>query len=185
MNKPKLKAIVATSPEGIIAIDGKMPWKVREDLRRFRRLTLNNVVIYGRKTFESLNSKPFDNRVNFMVSTKGHIDSIINKPIVTYCDLDAAVSDASILYPDKEIWICGGASVYKQMLPIVEVLELTIIKKDQVCYHEGEQLFFPYTKDQILDWFKLEREEETKKAIYQTYKRRASNISNKVTSHFP
>lgn len=180
----KLKAIVACSPEGIIAIDGDMPWNVPEDLRRFKRLTVSNVIIYGRKTFESLGRKCLPDRENFIVSRSASPSLIKETWGVVYRDLDTAINDAQLKYPDKDIWICGGAQIYRQMLPIVDELELTIIDKEQVCYHPGDRLYLPGYKDKILELFKLSNEEKTDKATYQTYKRRSSAISDQVSLHF-
>lgn len=186
MIEPRLKAIVACSPEGIIAIGGKMPWHVREDLQRFKRLTINNVVIYGRKTFESLGRKCLPDRENFVVSRSKSITLVKGTWAHCYLDLDTAIQDALMKYPDKTIWICGGANIYRQMLPIVDELELTIIKEHEVKYDaEGDKLFLPGYKDKILDLFTLKSEYETESACYQTYKRRVSNISSKVTRYFP
>lgn len=185
MIEPRLKMIVACSPEGIIAIDGQMPWHVSEDLQRFKRLTVNNVIIYGRKTFESLGRRPLPDRENFVVSRSKSFSLIKDTWASCYMDLDTAIQDGLIKYPDKTVWICGGASIYKQMLPIVDELELTIIKEHEVCYHEGERLYLPGYKDRILDLFTLKSEYETESACYQTYKRRVSYISNKVSRYFP
>lgn len=180
----KLKAIVACSPEGIIAINGQMPWHVKEDLQRFKRLTISNVIIYGRKTFESLNRRCLPDRENYIVSRTASAALIKDTWGVVYRDLDTAVNDAQLRYPDKDIWICGGAQIYRQMLPIVDELELTIINRDEVSYDAGDRLYLPGFKDKILELFKLSNEEETEKAIYQSYKRRSSSIGYQVESHF-
>lgn len=184
MNSGKLKAIVACSPEGIIAINGQMPWHVSEDLQRFKRKTINNVVIYGRKTFESLGRRCLPDRENFVVSRSAKPATILETCAMLYLDIDVAISDAKLKFPDKDIWICGGASVYRQMLPIVDELELTIIKRHEVNYQEGEVLYLPGYKDKILDFFKLKTEYETESCINQTYIRRESYIRPQVDSIF-
>lgn len=60
--------IVAISRNGCIGNDNALPWRIGSDLKRFRQLTSGSVVIMGRKTFESLNSKPLPNRINIVLT---------------------------------------------------------------------------------------------------------------------
>jgi len=183
----KLKAIAAVSPEGILANDNQMPWHVSEDLRRFKRLTINNVVIYGRGTFESFNKEPLSNRHNFLISKSTKFSDIVNTDIVVYEDLDIAISDAQIKYPDKDTWIVGGASIYRQTLPIVDELYLTIINPNEVKYNEIKEedvLFLPGYPDFINKIFNLEGEEETQVATYRKYIRKTTDFRNPTRPYF-
>lgn len=175
-----LKAIVACSPEGIIAIDGKMPWNVSEDLKRFKSLTLNNIVIYGRKTYESFDKKPLPGRTNYVVGTTLTFSDIANTNATAFYDLNCAINTAQIQYPKKDVWICGGASIYEQTLPIVDELELTIIKPEQVCYHDGVRTYLKGYPDVIENLFEMFNEYETERAIYRSFKRRSDTISSKA-----
>jgi len=65
--KPRLTLVVAVAENGIIGRDGTLPWRLPEDLKHFRRLTLGNTVLMGRKTFESL-GKPLEGRANWVLS---------------------------------------------------------------------------------------------------------------------
>jgi len=183
----KLKAIVACSPEGIIAANGDMPWHVSEDLRRFKRLTVNNVVIYGRGTWVSFNKKALPDRINFMVSTTTGFSDIANTTVVNYHDLDAAISCGQIKYPDKDLWIIGGASIYRQTLPIVDELYLTIINPEQVRYGEIEDdnvLYLPGYPNFINKTFTLDTEEVTQCATYRKYIRKTTDFRNPTRSTF-
>lgn len=60
--------IVAISKNGVIAVNGKMPWHIPSDLRWFKEMTSGESVVMGRKTFESLGCKPLPNRVNIVLS---------------------------------------------------------------------------------------------------------------------
>ena len=60
--------IMAYTPEGIIGKDNKMPWHIPEDLQNFRKITTNNIVVMGRKTFESLPNGKLPNRINIIVT---------------------------------------------------------------------------------------------------------------------
>lgn len=175
-----LKAIAAVSPEGILAVSGQMPWHVSEDLRRFKRLTINNVVIYGKGTWLSFDKKPLPDRENFVVSTTLTYSDICDTTAVVYPDLDAAISNAQIKYPDKDVWIVGGASIYRQTLPIVDELYLTIINEEEVRYneiHDNDVLFLPGYPDFINKMFTLDNEENTESATYRKYIRKASSFS--------
>lgn len=168
-----LKAIVACSPEGIIAIDGKMPWDVPEDLKRFQRLTLNNVVVMGRVTWDTLNRKPLSNRVNYIVSRSHQPSLVKDTEAKCFTHIDYAISEAELSYSDKGIWIIGGGSVYTQTLPICDELYLTIINKDEVCYSEGRLTYLEEFSS--LDKFFIEVSSETTRyATYKKYKRRTS-----------
>ena len=62
-----ISIIAAVSKNGVIGVDNKLPWNLPEDLKRFKELTTNNVVIMGRKTYESI-GKPLPNRINIVVT---------------------------------------------------------------------------------------------------------------------
>jgi dihydrofolate reductase len=177
-----IKAIVACSPEGIIAIDGAMPWNVPEDLKRFKRLTSNSVVIMGRRTWESLNEKSLPNRINYIVSKTIELDSIVNTGATCYTTIDYAIDEAQLIHPDRDIWIIGGASIYSQTLPICDELYLTIINKEQVCYHKGERTIlqdYPYVVNNLF------KEVSSVTSDYATYKkliRRATDKKSKARS---
>ena len=61
-------AIVAISPERVIGIDGELPWHYSADLRRFKRLTMGTTVIMGRRTWESIGSRPLPGRHNIVIT---------------------------------------------------------------------------------------------------------------------
>jgi dihydrofolate reductase len=66
--KTRFSIIAAIANNNVIGKDGKIPWHLSEDLKRFRFLTENHVVIMGQKTFESLNSVPLQNRFNIILT---------------------------------------------------------------------------------------------------------------------
>ena len=104
--------IVAKSKNNVIGNKGRIPWYIPNDLKRFKELTTNNVVIMGRKTFESLPKeyRPLPNRVNIILSN----DKSYNKNCCIVCDnLKTAIKKAG---NNKEIFIIGGGEVYKEGL---------------------------------------------------------------------
>lgn len=183
MYKQEIILIAAVSPEGILAIDGKMPWHQPKDLKRFKKLTTNNILIYGRKTFDSFDRKPLPSRQNYIISTTLDVE-YENNYVSLFYNLEGALSTAKILYgSNKKVYIGGGASVYEQTLPIVDKLELTIINKDQVCYHEGERTMFP-NWNSCLNSFEEESRVVTDTCHYVTYKRKPISSINKIRSIF-
>ena len=68
--KNNVTIIVAYTNNLLIGKDNSIPWHISDDLKRFKKLTTGNVIIMGRKTFESLGSKPLPNRTNIVISSK-------------------------------------------------------------------------------------------------------------------
>jgi len=128
----KINLILAKSINGVIGKDNKIPWHLPEDMARFKRLTDGQVVIMGRKTWESLPEKfrPLPNRVNIVVSKNKDYKC----PGAILCQ---SISNALIMGSqaiDKEIWIIGGSTIYNHLEPIADRMEVTVI--DQV--YEGD-----------------------------------------------
>lgn len=117
---------------GAIGFGGGMPWHLREDLRRFKELTVSHPVIMGRRTWESLDEKyrPLSNRDNIVISH----DRDFRAPGATIaCDLEEALDLArQEAIPDdgldrSEIWVIGGAQIFNQLLPKASKVYITEI----------------------------------------------------------
>lgn len=115
--KPRLTLVVAVSENGIIGRDGGLPWRLPEDLKHFRRITLGNTVLMGRKTFESL-GKPLEGRGNWVLTRDA---AFAPAGAQVFRDLDAALAAAT----QGELLVIGGAELYRQTLPLASRLELT------------------------------------------------------------
>jgi dihydrofolate reductase len=109
-----LAIIVAYSGNRVIGHQGTLPWTIPTDLRRFRALTLEQAVVMGRKTFESIPQayRPLPNRRNVVVSR----DADYRSP---GAETHSSLSDA-LDACDHECFVVGGASVYAQALPLVD-----------------------------------------------------------------
>lgn len=107
-----------------------MPWRISEDLKRFKTLTTGHTVLMGRKTFESL-GKPLPNRRNVVLSSK-HLKGVEN-----YRSANEALRAVT---SDDRVYIIGGGEVFKQFLPLVEEMYLTIIDGE----YEGDAFFPEY-----------------------------------------
>lgn len=130
-DKIEVVHIVATDSRGCIGNNGELPWHLPADLKRFKELTSGGVVVMGRKTFESLNSKPLPNRVNIVISNDMPFMADHARSRVIICSsiraaIDKAKYEASVLGL-KEVWIIGGQSIYEQTMPYVDRIEKTFI----------------------------------------------------------
>ena len=117
---PRLTLIVAVADNGVIGREGGLPWKLSEDLRRFKQRTLGRPVVMGRKTWESL-GRPLPGRTNIVVTRRS--DYTVDSPgVIVVRTLDAAIEAAGDV---EEIMIIGGAEIYGIALARADLLELT------------------------------------------------------------
>ena len=129
------KAIAAMSENRVIGLANRIPWRLPEDFKWFKQLTTGQVVVMGRKTFESI-GKPLANRSTIVLSrTKSDIPGV---RVVT------ALSEIDLRTEVREVFICGGAQIYAQALPRCSDLYLTLVKGAV----EGDT-FFPRFEDQF------------------------------------
>ena len=119
---PPLALIVAVALNGVIGKSGRLPWRLPEDLRRFRALTINHTVIMGRSTWESLLSKPLPQRKNVVLSAQpGYQD----RGALVASSLDAALAHC---HPTEENFIAGGEIVFLQFLPLATKIYRTRVQ---------------------------------------------------------
>lgn len=112
--------IAAVTSNGIIGIDGKLPFNYKEDLDHFRKTTTNSVVVMGRKTFQSI-GKPLPNRINICISSSNFYES---ENLILVKSFSEALEEAKIY--NKNIWIIGGSSVYEEAMNVADKIILTI-----------------------------------------------------------
>lgn len=117
----QISLIVAMDLAGGIGMDNNLPWKISEDLKRFKKLTTGNVIIMGRKTFESLPKGALPDRENIVLS---HTDFSAPGAKVVH-SLDEAMLALS---HDKENFVIGGGSIYRLFLPFAQKIYLTIVQ---------------------------------------------------------
>lgn len=123
-SRPRIALIAAMAANRVIGSGNKMPWHLPADLKHFKRLTVGKPIVMGRKTFESIGSKPLPGRVNIVISSK---PSYQPAGVVMAADLSLALNIAAGHAVD-EIMVIGGASVYEQALPLADRLYLTFIQ---------------------------------------------------------
>jgi dihydrofolate reductase len=128
------KAIAAMSLNRVIGAGSKIPWHLPEDFQWFKKMTSGHVIVMGRKTFESI-GRSLPNRTTLVLTRSP-------QPIPgvqTIRDL-ALIDRTSPALAGKEIFICGGAQVYQQALPLCEDLYLTLVNREV----EGDAFFPPF-----------------------------------------
>jgi dihydrofolate reductase len=122
-----------------------LPWRLPEDLRRFKALTLGKPIVMGRRTWDSLD-KALPGRDNIVVSRQGHLDA---PGATVVASLDAALAAAGAVH---ELCIIGGAEIYRLALPLTDVLHLTRVH----AIVEADTFFPPIA---AADWDEVSREE--------------------------
>lgn len=117
--------IVAVSENDAIGKDNKLLFHLKEDMQNFKRLTTSNVVVMGRKTYESI-GKSLKDRINIVISRSDNKDE---GNLIWVHSLEEAMKKAKEY--EKDIYIIGGGSIYKEALEkdIVDKIYLTRIKK--------------------------------------------------------
>jgi dihydrofolate reductase len=134
-----LSLIVAMSEGGVIGRHGALPWRLPADLRRFRELTTGRAIIMGRRTWESI-GRPLPRRTSIVLSRRGDV-----RPAgaLVARDLDEAVELARRhAAQSDEAFVIGGSDVYRQALPVVQRMYVTLVHADV----PGDARFPP------LDW---------------------------------
>ncbi len=130
-----LSIIAAVANKNVIGVKNDLPWNIPEDLKRFRVLTSGKTVLMGRNTYLSIVGrlgKPLPNRTNIVISNNP--EDKFPEGVISYNNLDKALEDLK----DKDVFVIGGAMIYKQLLPKADKLYITHIDKD----YEGDA-FFP------------------------------------------
>jgi dihydrofolate reductase len=122
-----LSLLVAVSTSGVIGRDNALPWKLSADLRRFRRLTTDHAIIMGRKTYESI-GRPLPERTNIVVTRQS---DFVAPGCEVVANIDAAIAKAREVHGEgHEVFIVGGAEIYRQTLDRADRLYLTRVETD-------------------------------------------------------
>lgn len=123
--------IVARSKNNVIGKNGKIPWKIQGVQKQFRELTIGNVVVMGRKSYEEI-GHPLPNRKTIVVSKSKKYEG---NNLMTVGSIQEAID----LVVDKDIFIAGGYGLYKEAIPLVDKMYITEI---DMIIEEGD-VFFP------------------------------------------
>lgn len=141
--------MVARSDNYVIGKDNQLPWRMPADLRYFKQTTMGHYCIMGRKTFESVDN-PLPGRTNVIITRQPEYRA---EGCVVVHNLDEAFRQGEE-QAQEEIFILGGAEIYKQALDVVDRIYLTEIK----TIVDGDT-FFP--KIDYTQWKETKREEHS------------------------
>jgi dihydrofolate reductase len=141
-----ISIIVAIAEDNGIGYKNNLLWHLPEDLKRFKKLTIGNTVIMGKKTWESLPRKPLPGRKNIVITDDKN--DCFESGITAY-SIEEALSKCG---KDEEIFIIGGGSIYRQFMPMADRLYITHIHKKAQA-----DIYFPAIDPDI--WEPVEKEE--------------------------
>ena len=137
-----ISAIVAVDNNWGIGYNGDLLEKIPEDMKYFKELTTNNVVVMGRKTWDSLPKKPLPDRTNIIISNKGNLLLENGAIRLSLDDLLLGITDF-----EDDVFVIGGGQIYKELLPYCEKVYLTKIHKS----FDNVDTYFP-NLDELDDW---------------------------------
>jgi dihydrofolate reductase len=119
----KISIIVAIAENYAIGLNNDLLWHISDDLKRFRKLTTGNVIVMGKRTYESLPKGALPNRENMVITDQAG-------ELISGCTMAYSLEEAiEKMDSNKENFIIGGGMVYKQFLPLAQKLYLTSVHK--------------------------------------------------------
>ena len=135
--------IAAVNASWVIGKGNTIPWHYSEDLKRFKRLTTGGTVIMGRRTYESMGSRPLPGRRNMVITGQ------LLQGVEVWSSFHTA-----LLQVQGDSWFIGGAGIYSEAMKFCDFIDLTIVP-DQV---DGEnRVFFPPISLDDWDWGEIIR----------------------------
>jgi dihydrofolate reductase len=134
------KAIAAMSLNRVIGAGNRIPWHLPEDFKWFKKTTTGHVIVMGRKTYESI-GKPLPNRTTIVLTRS----SIPMPGVMTISNL-RQLDPADPVLAGRQVFICGGAQLYEQALPLCSDLYLTLVQR----IVEGDIYFPPFEHQFVL-----------------------------------
>ncbi len=142
--KPRVYLVAAVAANRVIGVRGRLPWRLPEDLRHFKRLTLGHPVIMGRRTWESI-GRPLPQRANIVVTRQPGFEA-------PGARVASSFSAALVLCAGEKVaFVIGGGDLYREALPCADGLALTEIHRD----YEGDAQFPEFDRSA---WQETQRE---------------------------
>lgn len=144
--------IAAMTPDRVIGREGRIPWNIPGEQKRFKELTMGHTIVMGRRTYEEI-GRPLPGRQTIVVSVTKNFDQ-------PGCRTVSSLKEALMLADGEDVYISGGSRLYEEALPLADVLYLTEIEsriegdayfpefdsqKYQKCVEERHEGEIPYT----------------------------------------
>ncbi len=130
--EPRIELVVAVSENDVIGRGNELPWRLPDDLKRFKRITIGNPVLMGRKTYESI-GKALPGRLNLVMSRSPGFAPADAQVVAGLPAALAAAANAPV------VMVIGGGEIYAQTLPHARRIHLTLVH----LQIEGGDAFFP------------------------------------------
>ena len=144
----KISIIVAIAENYAIGKDNDLLWHISKDLKRFKELTNGHTVVMGKRTYYSLPVRPLPNRTSMIITD-------VEGEVIDNCVMAYSIEDAvSKMDSEKENFIIGGGSIYKQFMPLADKLYITRVHKEF-----DADTFFPEIKEE--EWKLVEKTDVT------------------------
>ena len=139
--------VAAVGRNGVIGVDGRLPWHLPDELRRFKELTIGHVLVMGRRTYESI-GRPLPGRTTVVVTRRPDWRPGAPGVLVAHGVADAVETALAV---DDEVFVVGGAEVYAAAIPLADRLALTFVDAEP----DGDTFFPEVDWD---DWRETARE---------------------------
>ena len=132
--KPKISFVVAMDRKRLIGAGDALPWRLPDEIRRFKEITMGQAVLMGRKTYESIPEKfrPLKGRTNIVLTTQEDYEA---PGCIVVHSMEEALSAVD---PGQELMVIGGSSLFADLMPVVDRLYLTEIDGE----YKGD-VYFP------------------------------------------
>lgn len=163
----------AQNNDGVIGYQGKLPWRLPNDLKFFKDKTVGNAVVMGRKTFEGMNKKVLPDRINIVLTTDPNYEA--DETVLIMHNREEILKFAQTY--EKDTFITGGTGVFEDFMDDVDVLYRTMIEGE----FDGDA-YMP-----AIDWSKWELAESKEGVVddrnkyphvFEVYKRKKYHHSN-------
>lgn len=179
-----ISLIVAMNRDGLIGLDGGLPWSHRpEDMKNFLRITRGNIIVMGRKTYESI-SKPLLDRENFVI-TSDPMSIKQTDGLTALTDPKYFIEGYNLVKreysEDIGIFIIGGMQIFKSFAPFVERMYITVIHEYNPIFNGREAVYFPWPSFAGSSW-QCTEQRPLGRDFYYIYER--STSGNKKTQEY-
>tara|TARA_B100000745_G_scaffold256499_1_gene179279 strand:- start:2782 stop:3279 length:498 start_codon:yes stop_codon:yes gene_type:complete len=164
MQKPTISAIAAVGQNLELGKKNELIWRIPADLKRVKELTTGHPIIMGRNTYESI-GRPLPNRTNIVITKNADYEA---PGCIVVTSLEEALEEAGAVNAE-EIFIFGGASIYKEALPITDKLHLTEIDASD---SEADSFFPEYKSEFVPHETPYEESHEGLRYRHVTYMRK-------------
>ncbi|MGI9402172.1 MAG: dihydrofolate reductase [Rhizobiaceae bacterium] len=137
-NEIRLAIIAAIGRNGVIGVDGELPWRLSSDLKRFKQITMGKPIIMGRKTFDSI-GKPLPGRCNIVITRN---DGFLVPGIEVAANIESGISIARRYAAEEnleEVHVIGGGEIYSRTIEFADRLYITHVHSSP----EGDTKFPP------------------------------------------